>query len=112
MKGIYALYDTVTEELAGPLFIMPLTDTHAPAIRVFGDAAQNTEVRKHLEDLELRFYGRLITRVPAMTGAKDNTLYIESEHNPQIVITGKQWLTAQQTPNGDQLHLLTETEHN
>lgn len=81
-KLICSIYDTLGDEM-GPLveFKHP-----AQAIRFFGDMClnQNAGIHRHIADHELVQLGIL---------DDDNNLVPEK----QVLITGKQWLAAQQT---------------
>lgn len=82
-KLIIAIIDTTTEDIVGTLML----EHHiAPAIRLFSDVARmdNSIVAKHIDDMVLMQLGILDT----------DTWQIVA--NKRELITGKQWLAAQQ----------------
>lgn len=87
-RSIVAIIDNVTGDLAGPI---SLQAHDAAAVRLFGDVAsmKDTMVGRHIEDHDLVSIGIL----------NGETLEIVPER--RIIISGKQWLAAQQ-PQGQE----------
>lgn len=96
MRHVCAIYDKLSEDLAGTLFVVRHP---AAAIRIFGDAAndQQSGLYRHIEDYELIELGVI---------GDDNPTAITPSY--QILITGEQWKAAQvrpENPNQETLGL-------
>lgn len=91
MQGIYAIYDNKAEAIIGGLHLFR-NDT--AAIRFFGDmaTAEKTVIQTHTEDFDLLCLGTL---------DDINCIRSDDGENPirRPVLTGKQWLAAQETTN-------------
>jgi len=87
IRTVYAIRDVLAESLLGGLHLF-ITD--AQAIRFFGDIAgdNQTAIARHPSDHELIKLGEL----------DESTGTIVAFVSPHVVITGSQWLAAQQ-PN-------------
>lgn len=96
MKHIYAILDTVTDDIIGGL---QLHAHPASAVRTFGDIASDpkTTIAKHPHDFALIALGKL---------TDEHTL--EPYQQPEIIITAAAWLAAQPAPDTTQLSLLKD----
>lgn len=87
MKYIYAIYDLVAGEIAGPLFTYA---ADAAAIRAFSDIAgrNDTTIAAHVEDYELIKLGMVKDRdlIPGM--------------GTETILTGRQWRALQEKSTG------------
>ncbi len=82
---IIAIKDTLADDITGNLIIV---NHPAVGVRLFGDVCQdkNTNVARHIEDHEL-----------VQLGILQSDLHITDAY--EVIITGKQWLAAQQGDN-------------
>lgn len=87
-KGIYAILDTVANDIGGQLLMLPNPTT---AIRTFADIAQakGTTVNAHVDDYVLIELAQIDTETGLITPHPE----------PEVILTGKAWLaSAQQVP--------------
>lgn len=85
-KRIYAVYDRITQDTVGPLW---LHAHDAAAIRMFSDVAQlpNSQIAAHPADFVLVKLGEMeITE----------TGYPSVNAQTETIITGSQWIASQQ----------------
>lgn len=89
IRTLYAIQDTLAESLLGGLHLF-ITD--AQAIRFFGDLCSDkqTSIARHPNDHQLVKLGELDERTGIITA------FVA----PFTVITGAQWVAAQQPDNG------------
>lgn len=66
LKRIYAVYDSLAQEMFGPLIVMP---NDAAARRFFQDAVtgEGSRIAEHPEDYSLHFLGELDTETGVLT---------------------------------------------
>lgn len=89
MKKLYTIYDNVAQAQLGPIMVF---NRDEPAIRIFTDglADNTTTLGQHPGDYTLLKLGELNEETAAIIG------YLQ----PEIIITGKQWLVFVEKENG------------
>lgn len=84
MRSLIAIVDLLTNEITGPVIVMP-GESDAPAIRWFSDVAraQDSQVGRHLEDYVLVNLATLDPDWHKLTVTN------------RVIVSGKAWLAAQ-----------------
>lgn len=87
-QGIYAIYDTVAEDIAGPLIVAA---AEAAVMRIYSDAtaSKNGLISSHIRDFDLIRLGYL-------------GLDLRIENNYAVIMTGEKWAAMLDAKNQQQ----------